>query len=514
MIKKWSSFVIDSVEHDGTDFTDLDASGSAILVNTFKQGTNFSNANFDKTKIHGGIYNDCNFENSSFKSTEVGHLEFNDCKFTNANFSGARLQNVVFNNCTFTKSTFAGTQFNITDLYDCKIIESVFNTELWYKGNIVRTEISKSEFNKSQFSGVLIDSVDLVDSSLLKATFFASQIQDSEFSNNAWLKVGFANGNSIYRTTLYNENIQQCNFSDSDWKENELQNSKLLKNDFSKIEIHDTDFVDTIGIGDNFATACIAGSKFVGCDFAGVNCTGTDFICDTSIQNCTLDKMIYTYAKMPKDFAENQLKKTSQAQIKPLEDKDLKIGYPSTKLNLISHEVPINLSLVGGSQETGTISLEGDIGIIDTDSPMSSIDLKAKKGKIETSAKSILGNALADISVTDFDVSSAKKRVTLSCGLGIFDLNIDMFKPLPNGFLMDGSLSSRKENINSQIEGNILDGGISIGFNISAIKNDREESASSYLNAKTIVGAVMLGASLFVIPELIPLAGIGLLVNR
>jgi len=55
----------------------------------------------------------------------------------------------------------------------------------------------------------------------------------------------------------------------------------------------------------------------------GVNLTSTDFICGSSITNCSLDKAIYAYAEMPEDY-EPQLKTPSTAQIKPLEDKDLK----------------------------------------------------------------------------------------------------------------------------------------------------------------------------------------------
>ncbi|MBY7733449.1 pentapeptide repeat-containing protein [Francisella philomiragia] len=320
--KDWQEKTIDTIDHQDNDFTNLNAQDCAIVSNKYT-GANFAKAKFTRAKVHGGEFKNCQFESNSFNSAEIGQAKFDNCTFTNVEFGRTDIKNVEFKNCTFSKCSFPSTQFHTSDFYDCNILECIFNSEMWYKGNISNTKISKSQFNKSQFSGILIDSVTLVDSSLLKATFFASQIQNSDFSNNAWLKVGFASGNSIYKSTLYNENIQQCNFSDSEWMANEVQNSQTLRNDFSAVEMHDSDFVGLKGAGDNFATGVLANCKFMDCDFAQANFTATDFIVNSSIQNCILEKLIYAYAVLPKDFDENQLKKVSQAEIKQLSDHDL-----------------------------------------------------------------------------------------------------------------------------------------------------------------------------------------------
>ncbi|AIT09656.1 hypothetical protein LO80_06555 [Candidatus Francisella endociliophora] len=321
--KDWQDKTIDTIDHQDTDFSSLIAEDSAIVSNKYTSA-DFSDAKFARAKIVGGKYDNCTFTNTQFNATQIGQSEFNNCQFDNVNFDKATIKNVVFKNCTFTKCSFVSTQLHTTDLHDCKIMESKFNKEMWFRGDIINAIISQTEFNKSQFSGMIIRSSTLSNNSFLKVTFFASQIEDSSLSNNLWLKVGFANGNSIYKTTLYNENIQQCNFGDSEWKDSEVQNSQFLKNDFSKVEMHDTDFTGINGIGDNFATGIFANCKFMDCDLAQANCTGTDFIVSSSIQNCTLDKLIYAYANLPKNFDESQLKRTSQAQVKPLTDKDLR----------------------------------------------------------------------------------------------------------------------------------------------------------------------------------------------
>ena len=320
--KDWQEKTIDTIDHQDTDFANLNAQNCAIVSNKYT-GANFSAAKFNNAKIVGCKYKNCSFTNSQFDSTELGQSEFTNCTFDNVNFDKATIKSIVFKDCSFTKCSFSGTQLHTTDLHNCNIIQSKFNSEMWYKGNILKTSILKTVFNKSQFSGMLIDSSKLTDSSFLKVTFFASQIQNAELNNNSWLKVGFANGNSIYKSLLYNENIQQCNFSDSEWREVEIQNSQMLNNDFSQVEMHDTDLVGVKGAGDNFATGILANCKLVDCDFAQANFTATDFIVNSSIQNCTLEKLIYAYANLPKGFDDNQLKKTSQAQIKPLTEKDL-----------------------------------------------------------------------------------------------------------------------------------------------------------------------------------------------
>ncbi|MBY7734827.1 pentapeptide repeat-containing protein [Francisella philomiragia] len=459
--KDWQEKTIDTIDHQDTDFTNLNAQDCAIVSNKYT-GANFANAKFTKTKIHGGKFKNCQFENNSFTNAEIGQAKFDSCTFTNVEFGGTDVKDVKFKNCTFSKCSFLGTQLHTSDFYDCNILECIFNSEMWYKGNISNTKISKSEFNKSQFSGILIDSVTLVDSSLLKATFFASQIQNSDFSNNAWLKVGFAHGNSIYKSTLYNENIQQCNFSDSEWMANEVQNSQTLRNDFSAVEMHDSDFVGLKGAGDNFATGVLANCKFMDCDFAQANFTATDFIVNSSIQNCILEKLIYAYAVLPKDFDENQLKKTSQAQIKPLDDKDVKFGYPSTKAEINTPKATV-AGVSNGYRYYGTMSLVGDMTVTDTQSPISNVTLEQKKVSIENSVSEEIqkwihndyGKAPKDQSndnaaivdvVTNFDPKNNK--ISLSWKFGEYTLSGISFELIAVGkYIVRGSLTKNNDDV-------------------------------------------------------------------
>ncbi|WP_265658330.1 pentapeptide repeat-containing protein [Francisella philomiragia] len=517
--KDWQEKTIDTIDHQGTDFTNLNAQDCAIVSNKYT-GANFANAKFTKTKIHGGEFKSCQFENNSFTNAEIGQAKFDNCTFTNVEFGGTDVKDVEFKNCTFSKCSFLGTQLHTSDFYDCNILECIFNSEMWYKGNISNTKISKSEFNKSQFSGILIDSVTLVDSSLLKATFFASQIQNSDFSNNAWLKVGFASGNSIYKSTLYNENIQQCNFSDSEWIANEVQNSQTLRNDFSAVEMHDSDFVGLKGAGDNFATGVLANCKFMDCDFAQANFTATDFIVNSSIQNCILEKLIYAYAVLPKDFDENQLKKTSQAQIESLKDKDVRIGFPAVKGNIVSITKPIKLSNVvkpdGIYTVTGDVTLDGDMTVIYTNKPpMRMVELEFKKPALEADATLTISNAIADITVDTY----SEQKLKIVTHFGIFDLSIDSKIQAGNITKIKGSLSTNSEKINNEYKDNKLEGTINIGFDLIATKQDNDEAASAAIKKdrpqvndytfKTFLVGIVAISSL-VQPELVPLViGVG-----
>ena len=319
--KDWQEKTIDSISHTETDFTDLNAQECAIAANDFTNA-DFTNAKFNEARMAGGIYKNCKFINSEFDSTLLGYVIFENCEFENADFNRTSFKRVIFRECKFTRCSFTSAELHTTDMYDCTVVESVFNQEIWYLGNIRRTKFVNSEFNKSQFSHVAIKDITVKDSSLLKATFFASEIRLSEFSGNKWLKVGFGNGNSFLNNTLYNENIQQCNFMDSQWKNNEFQESQMLKNDFSEIDLYETDFVGVKGLGLSFARGVITNCKFLDCDLGGVNLTSTDFICGSSITNCSLDKAIYAYAEMPEGY-EPQLKIPSTAVITPLADKDL-----------------------------------------------------------------------------------------------------------------------------------------------------------------------------------------------
>ncbi|WP_265658545.1 pentapeptide repeat-containing protein [Francisella philomiragia] len=524
--KDWQEKTIDTIDHQDTDFTNLNAQDCAIVSNKYT-GANFANAKFTKTKIHGGKFKNCQFENNSFTNAEIGQAKFDNCTFTNVEFGGTDIKEVEFKNCTFSKCSFLGTQLHTSDFYDCNILECIFNSEMWYKGNISNTKISKSEFNKSQFSGILIDSVTLVDSSLLKATFFASQIQNSDFSNNAWLKVGFAHGNSIYKSTLYNENIQQCNFSDSEWIANEVQNSQTLRNDFSAVEMHDSDFVGLKGAGDNFATGVLANCKFMDCDFAQANFTATDFIVNSSIQNCILEKLIYAYATLPKDFDENQLKKTSQAQIESLKDKDVRIGQPSVKLDLFKEDVTIIPSQVGTYLVTGKISLEGNISAKDVgkDNIMKDIEFSVdKKNKFKVAASKELANGLADIHVETFDtnIKNAKGTISFKCSLGSFDLTIDSYIDTPEGNkVITGSITSNNSNIDETYNGYQFDGDLSLGFNILATRQkwyERLAKEALYSFVKTyywqysmtpeeLASILLTGITVAAAPELLPFAG-------
>ncbi|AIT09729.1 hypothetical protein LO80_06970 [Candidatus Francisella endociliophora] len=324
--KDWQEQSIDSIEHDDTDFTDLDARGGAIIANTFKKGTDFSDAKFDKAKIGGGVYEDCKFTNNSFTSAQIGFLEFINCSFSNVNFDKVSFREVIFRNCKFKDCSFVSTQFHTSDIYDSDIVDCVFNKEFWYLSEIHRNTFTNNEFNKSQFSGVLIKDCNFKDNSFLKNTTIQSGVFDCEFSNNQWLKCGFTNNSDYRNVTFYNENIHQCNFARADWVNVEVQNSKFYNNDFESTEFHSSSFADCELVGDNFATAIFSeDSKLVGCDLLQVNVTGATIRGNgVTIYNCILDKFIYAFAMLPKDFDESQLKRTSQAQVKPLTDKDLR----------------------------------------------------------------------------------------------------------------------------------------------------------------------------------------------
>ncbi|MBK2259566.1 pentapeptide repeat-containing protein [Francisella philomiragia] len=488
--KDWQDKTIDTIDHQDTDFTNLNAQDCAIVSNKYT-GANFANAKFTKTKIHGGEFKSCQFENNSFTNAEIGQAKFDNCTFTNVEFDGTDVKDVEFKNCTFSKCSFLGTQLHTSDFYDCNILECIFNSEMWYKGNIFDTKISKSEFNKSQFSGILIDSVTLVDSSLLKATFFASQIQNSDFSNNAWLKVGFAHGNSIYKSTLYNENIQQCNFSDSEWMANEVQNSQTLRNDFSAVEMHDSDFVGLKGAGDNFATGVLANCKFMDCDFAQANFTATDFIVNSSIQNCILEKLIYAYAMLPKDFDENQLKKTSQAQIKSLDDKDVKFGYPSTKAEINTPKATV-AGVSNGYRYYGTMSLSGDMTVTDTQSPISNVTLEQKKLSIENSVSEEIqkwihndyGKAPKDQSndnaaIVDVvtNINSKDSTIQLCWKFGEYALSPNIFTVDDKGNIyVEGTITKSNEDIVID-KRFISSSSLAIDFAISFIRDGKEAEA-------------------------------------
>ncbi|MEY8673410.1 pentapeptide repeat-containing protein [Francisella philomiragia] len=484
--KDWQEKTIDTIDHQDTDFTNLNAQNCAIVSNKYT-GANFANAKFTKTKIHGGEFKSCQFENNSFTNAEIGQAKFDNCTFTNVEFGGTDVKDVEFKNCTFSKCSFLGTQLHTSDFYDCNILECIFNSEMWYKGNISNTKISKSEFNKSQFSGILIDSVTLVDSSLLKATFFASQIQNSDFSNNAWLKVGFASGNSIYKSTLYNENIQQCNFSDSEWMANEVQNSQTLRNDFSAVEMHDSDFVGLKGAADNFATGVLANCKFMDCDFAQANFTATDFIVNSSIQNCILEKLIYAYAVLPKDFDENQLKKTSQAQIKSLDDKDVKFGYPSTKAEINTPKATV-AGVSNGYRYYGTMSLSGDMTVTDTQSPISNVTLEQKKVSIENSVSEEIqkwihndyGKASKDQSndnaaivdvVTSLDIKD--KQISIGWKFGSYTFKPEIFFFDGKNYTITGSISKNNDDVTID-KRFISSSSLTININLTFMKNNQE----------------------------------------
>ncbi|NIB65747.1 hypothetical protein CHQ80_05485, partial [Francisella noatunensis subsp. orientalis] len=77
------------------------------------------------------------------------------------------------------------------------------------------------------------------------------------------------------------------------------------------------------------------------------------------------------------DFDENQLKKTSQAQIKLLDDKDVKFGYPSTKAEINTPKATVT-GVSNGYRYFGTISLSGDMTVTDTQSPISNVTLEQK----------------------------------------------------------------------------------------------------------------------------------------
>ncbi|AIT10131.1 hypothetical protein LO80_09205 [Candidatus Francisella endociliophora] len=490
--KNWQDRSVDSIEHSDTDFTGLDAQGSAIVANTFKEGTDFTNAKFNRAKLHGGKYKNCKFVNNNFASAGIGHLEFENCTFTNAEFGKTDIKKVEFKNCTFDKCSFFSTQFHTSDLYDCTFNECIFNTELWFKNTILNTKFSKSEFNKSQFSGVLIDSVTLVDSSLLKTTFFGTQIQNSDFTNNAWLKVGFANGNSIYKTTLYNENIQQCNFGDSEWKDSELQNSQTLSNDFSKVEMHDTDFTGVNGIGDNFATGLFSNCRFADCDLAQANCTGTDFIVGSSIQNCTLDKLIYAYARLPENFDEGQLKKTSQAQIRQLTDKDVKLGYPSTKAEINTPKATV-ASVSNGYRYFGTMSLSGDMTVTDTESPISNVTLEQKKVSIENSVSEEIQKwihndygkapkdqnhdnaAIVDV-ITSLDIKN--KQISIGWKFGNYTFKPEIFFFDGKNYTITGSITKNNDDIAID-KRFISSSSLTIDISLTFMKNNQEAEKTS-----------------------------------
>ncbi|WP_050346502.1 hypothetical protein [Francisella orientalis] len=327
----------------------------------------------------------------------------------------------------------------------------------------------------------------------LKQHFFASQIQNSDFSNNAWLKVSFAHGNSIYKYSLYNENIQQCNFSDSEWIANEVQNSQTLRNDFSAVEIPDSDFVGLKSAGDNFATANISNCKFVDCDLYQANCTGTDFICYTSIQNCTLDKLIYAFAMMLPDFDENQLKKTSQAQIKLLDDKDVKFGYPSTKAEINTPKATVT-GVSNGYRYFGTISLSGDMTVTDTQSPISNVTLEQKKVSIENSVSEEIqkwihndyGKAPKDQSndnaaivdvVTNIDFENINKSINISWKFASYTITQTVFQPDEKGNIyVEGTITKSNEDITID-KRFISSSSLTIDFAITFIKNGKEAEA-------------------------------------
>ncbi|AJI53210.1 hypothetical protein [Francisella philomiragia] len=210
-------------------------------------------------------------------------------------------------------------------------------------------------------------------------------------------------------------------------------------------------------------------------------------------------------------FVDVERERKAEAIVKQLKDGEVTVenGYPTTKLKLFTKETPINPNYVKGYWVTGKISLDGEISVQDTSKPMKDIELTAdaKKG-IEAKAKSDLGNALADIKVDDFDIDSAKPTIKLTCSLGMFDLEIEQSSPTLNGFTVKGSLSNSSETISKELKNDKFKGSLSLGFDITGVRRKQDEE-SIKINATEVVGAVLLGLSVIVAPELTPLLAVG-----
>ena len=516
--KDWQAKTIDSISHTETDFTNLNAQESAIAANDFTNA-DFSNAKFNRARIAGGNYKNCKFINNLFSSAMLGHVVFEDCLFENVDFNRTSFKRVIFRDCKFSKCSFISTELHTTDLYDCNVVESLFNTELWYLGNIKRTKISNSEFNKSQFSHILMKGVTLTDNSLLKATFFKSEIRESEFKGNAWLKVGFANGNSFMSNMLYNENIQQCNFMDSEWKQNEFQESQMLKNDFSEIDLYETDFVGVKGLALNLARGVITNCKFVDCDLGGSNCTSADFICGSSMTNCSLDRLIYAYADMPEGY-ESQLKIPSTAQIQQLEDKDLKMGFPSTTAEINTPKATV-AGVSNGYRYYGTMSISGDMTVTDTESLYSNVTLSEKKVSIENSISEEIqkwlhndygktskdqddsGATIMDV-VTSFDIKQG--TINLNWKFGNYSFKPEIFIAKKDTIYIKGSVTKNNDTTpidNRFISSSSLTINIDMNFNKDSVEAKHESNSflSSYILVPLRTGLFIGGTVVGMLPH-------------
>ncbi|AFJ43025.1 hypothetical protein APD56_09460 [Francisella orientalis] len=193
------------------------------------------------------------------------------------------------------------------------------------------------------------------------------------------------------------------------------------------------------------------------------------------------------------DFDENQLKKTSQAQIKLLDDKDVKFGYPSTKAEINTPKATVT-GVSNGYRYFGTISLSGDMTVTDTQSPISNVTLEQKKVSIENSVSEEIqkwihndyGKAPKDQSndnaaivdvVTNIDFENINKSINISWKFASYTITQTVFQPDEKGNIyVEGTITKSNEDITID-KRFISSSSLTIDFAITFIKNGKEAEA-------------------------------------
>lgn len=246
------------------------------------------------------IFERVNFHNIVFDQVTFNNVKFMNCKFTNVTFLNCSFEKTQFLNCVietmaFKFSSFLTVNSFINNIFTNTIFDNIVSGRIIFRNN----NFSSSKFINSGFNRCLFDYINFNNCSFLRLGLMFGRFNNISFVdcqdidslaiaikiiNNLEFVNCYAKTSTLtMNSKINNLRIIKSEFVNSGFRENifknvEITNSNLSKNDFSysnfnNLKVSNTHFVESL-----FDKSCFDESSLVNCDFRLANLKSSSFI--------------------------------------------------------------------------------------------------------------------------------------------------------------------------------------------------------------------------------------------
>ena len=264
----WKNVVLDEA-----DFYHSDESGNYVCSlresDFYKveiSNTDFSYANLEDARFHGGTVSNVNFSQTNLS----GVIVWSSVNFSNVQFTGANLEEVQAHGA----GAFSDVDFTNANLSMANFSRNHFSNSIFRGADLTHSFFWEAKLSGCDFAGAIVKG----------AMFYSSTITlEQLYSTKSYSEDKDLGGVDFGCLNLSSADFSGINLADSSWestvlKEINFKNADLTNSDFSSADLTGANFSGAKIAGANFTGATLSGSQLGSAktDWTGIDVHGFD----------------------------------------------------------------------------------------------------------------------------------------------------------------------------------------------------------------------------------------------